>query len=207
MVVGGIALVAAACGGRDGGGDTTAAPATPAPTQATQAPTTAPPPPETTTPIAPTTSAAPPTTLSPFLAVITGLAGEWSGSWTNTTFGSTGPTSAIMEVLDDGTIAVTIDLGGFVFGQGDPAEEMWIFNLADLTQPVTVQSETFGEVTAILSLEGARITAGDVPAAGIASFQFDASFEPGPSIVGVYIVGFDDGSIAEGTTEMQRVDP
>ena len=203
-IAAGFVLVVAACGGRDGAG-TTAAPSP------TSAPTTAAPPAKTTT-AAPITTTMPATTTtvatgSPLIAVARGFAGEWTGTWTNTTFGSTGPTEASVEVMDDGSIIVTIDLGGFVFGQGDPEPERWIVNLVDLAQPVTVQSTTFGEVTLILSVEGARIIAVDVPADGIANFQLDARFEVGPRIVGTYLVGFDDGTAAEGTTELAQTVP
>ncbi len=194
------------CGGRDGETTTTAAAATAAPTTA-QATTAAPVAPSTTAVPASTTSAAPTTTVSPLAGLIAGFVGEWSGEWVNTTFASRGPMTVILEAVDDGTLSVSADLDGFVFGQSDPDPEQWIVSLDDLTAPVTVQSATFGEVTLILSVDGARITAADVPAAGIQSFQLDAGFEMGPRIVGTYLVGFDDGSVAEGTTELQRVDP
>ena len=113
--------------------------------------------------------------------------------------------SALLEVSGDGTVALTIDLGGMVFGQGDPAEERFLLTLGDLLQPVTVQSTNFGEVVAILSPDGARVTAGMVPADGVANFQLDLAFEVGPRLSGTYFVGFDDGSVAEGTVAMERI--
>ncbi len=47
------------------------------------------------------------------------LAGTWKGSWTNQTFGSTGP--AMFGVKVAGTkMVVSMDLGGNVFGCTDP---------------------------------------------------------------------------------------
>lgn len=47
------------------------------------------------------------------------LAGTWKGSWKNETFGSTGP--AVFSAKAAGTkIAVSMDLGGNVFGCADP---------------------------------------------------------------------------------------
>jgi hypothetical protein len=133
--------------------------------------------------------------------------GEWTGEWVNTTFGSEGPMTVVLEAVDDATFSVSADLDGFVFGQSDPEPERWIVALGDLGAPLTIQSATFGELTLILSTEGARITAADVPAAGIQSFQLDAGFSPGFQIVGTYLVGFDDGTVAEGTAELQRIEP
>jgi hypothetical protein len=48
------------------------------------------------------------------------FAGDWSGSWRNTTFGSTGGAEATVVVNEDGTVEVALDLGGFVFGLSDP---------------------------------------------------------------------------------------
>ncbi len=145
--------------------------------------------------------------MSPLAALVEGFAGEWTGEWVNTTFGSTGPMVVILEAVDTQTFSVSADLDGLVFGENDPDPEVWIIGLDQLGGPVTVQSTTFGEVTLILSPVGARITAAAVPASGIQSFQLDASFDVGPRIVGTYLVGFDDGSVAEGTAELQRIDP
>lgn len=47
------------------------------------------------------------------------LPGSYEGLWQNTTFGSSGPASILIE-FDDPNFAVTIDLDGFVFGFADP---------------------------------------------------------------------------------------
>lgn len=46
--------------------------------------------------------------------------GTYEGSWFNNTFMSTGSASVIVEDLGMGDIQFTMDLGGFVFGLGDP---------------------------------------------------------------------------------------
>lgn len=46
--------------------------------------------------------------------------GQFEGSWNNTTFGSTGGASILFEDLGGGTVGLTVDLDGGVFGQGDP---------------------------------------------------------------------------------------
>lgn len=55
------------------------------------------------------------------------LTGKWSGSWKNTTFGSTGSIRANVR-LKDGKLKPTIQFGGNVFGCSDPAPA--IFSLS-----------------------------------------------------------------------------
>lgn len=50
------------------------------------------------------------------------LAGTWSGAWTNTTFGSTGPAALKIGATGD-KLTFSLDLGGGVFGCSDPAGE------------------------------------------------------------------------------------
>ena len=48
------------------------------------------------------------------------LEGDWRGTWTNTTFSSNG--GILLSILDNGngTLDITVDLGGFVGGLMDP---------------------------------------------------------------------------------------
>jgi hypothetical protein len=52
------------------------------------------------------------------------IAGTWSGTWKNETFGSTGPASIKASALSGNTkLAFTADFGGNMFGCADPAGE------------------------------------------------------------------------------------
>jgi hypothetical protein len=52
------------------------------------------------------------------------IAGTWSGTWKNETFGSTGPASIKAAALAGNTkLAFTADFGGNMFGCADPAGE------------------------------------------------------------------------------------
>jgi hypothetical protein len=52
------------------------------------------------------------------------IAGTWNGSWTNTTFGSTGPAKIVGKALAQNTkLQFTVDFGGNVFGCTDPGAE------------------------------------------------------------------------------------
>jgi hypothetical protein len=49
------------------------------------------------------------------------IVGTWSGTWTNTTFGSTGTINAVITAPDASTIVISHDVSGNVFGCIDPA--------------------------------------------------------------------------------------
>jgi hypothetical protein len=141
-----LALVVAACGDDDSA-TTTAAPGTTAPPTTaagtTAAPTTAAP-----TTAAPTT--APPTTADPAaarVAAAAAFAGDYTGEWQNTTFGSTGASNFKVAVDEVAQFAlVTIDLDGNVFGGADP--DPFLIEI-DLTQepPYTFTTDLMGEAT------------------------------------------------------------
>jgi len=105
-------VLVAACGGSDSGTTTTGGG-----TSGTTAGTTA-----TTAAATTTTEAASP--LDARLAIVEAFAGEYEGTWTNATFGSTGTiTITNSNVTDFGTLTLTLDVGGSAFGAGDPDED------------------------------------------------------------------------------------
>jgi hypothetical protein len=63
-------------------------------------------------------SAAPTAAFTPKL-----LAGTWRGTWTNQTFGSTGPASIVAKAPQNKRLLFTTDFGGNVFGCPDPPPE------------------------------------------------------------------------------------
>lgn len=166
-------LVVAACGDDDTA--TTATTAGPTTTGATTAaPTT-----EAPTTTAPTTTS-PPTTEDPAAArtaAAAQFAGEYTGTWENTTFGSTGPAD-VTVVVDEAAqfMLVTIDLGGNVFGGTDP--DPVLFEL-DLIQepPYEFSSDLFGEATIDLSEDGTvTIDAPAIPDLGGLPMTVEGSF-------------------------------
>lgn len=197
-------LVLAACGGDDD--DSTEATGT---TEATDAPSTEAPP-DTGAPDATTTSAAPDTTPSedPLLDVLRSFEGDYSGNWSNTTFGSTGTATGTIDLDEDaGVINADVDLGGNVFGEADPDPESFAISidLDDLGKPYTVTSDKFGDVTATLSADGSiTVEAADVPGPSIATFSATVTFT-GSGFEGTYTVTFEGGgSNAEGTFELAK---
>ena len=182
-----LALVGAACGD-DGTGPTITAPVQ---TTAAGASTTA----VTTTTIDPAASR---------IALALIFSGEWEGEWVNTTRGTTGPV-AVAIAVDTGrrTATLTIDLGGSVFGAGDP--EAFVF-VADLTAvpPFLAVTPLLGEATFDVEATGRfTLEARDVPGAGLASFAAGGT-ATSAGIELAYTVGFDNGGSAAGTANLRR---
>lgn len=74
--------------------------------------------------------------------------GSFEGQWDNTTFGSSGGAFLLVESLGGADVSLTIDLDGFVFGQGDPDP----FVITGTVGPTGFEvdpfdSPTFGEMT------------------------------------------------------------
>jgi hypothetical protein len=211
-----LVLIAAACGDDDGGAEPV--PTSPPPTDAPQA-TAAPAPDVTSAPQAtdppatnpPATTAAPVATAAPEdsaralrIAAATLLAGEWSGEWVNTTFGSTGPIEVTVTVdAEVGFLLANTDVGGNVFGQSDP--EPRIFELDLVTgPPYSRRSGLLGEFSLDIGEDGSFVlVADDVSAEGIATMSISGTLGPS-SFSATYTIEFDGGGGAEGTIEVAK---
>lgn len=183
VLVGALSLITAACGGDDGTAPTTA-PTTTAPT------TTAP------------TTTGDPAAYRLSLAMI--FAGEWTGAWENATSGTTGPIAAAVAVDAASLSAVlSVDLGGAVFGAGDPAPFEVAVDLA-AAPPYTSTTALLGDLSLVVEVDGAfTLEAPDVPATGVASFSASGR-ATSAGITLDYTVGFEDGSEATGTADLGR---
>jgi hypothetical protein len=183
------ALSLAACGG----GTATQAPAatsTPAPTQAA----------------ATSAASAAAATTNP-MAAVDQFAGTYKGTWTNTTFGSTGP-AEVQVTVDDakGTIELKMTLGGNVFGQPSPAPETLTATITP-GQPISFTSKTFGPTT--ISFDPATMaltfTSNDVPSMRVKTFVATATIADPKTIELAYTVGFRDSTPdAKGTAHLTR---
>ncbi len=192
------ALLVAACSG--GGADTTTTTTSAATTVASTAATT------TTVASTTTTAAATTTTASAAdlaRAAVAELAGTYEGEWRNLTFGSSGPISIEMTAGSDGLEVVT-DLGGPVFGEGDPDPETFTLPYETLaTGSSAGESALFGPFT--FTVAGGQFTfeAPAVPSAGIASMTVQGELADG-TISGTYEIAFDGGGGANGEFEATR---
>jgi hypothetical protein len=196
-----VSLAVAACGGAAStqapggtGGAPTTGPATAAP--ATQSPAGT---------AAPTQAAA---TSDPF-AFASQFEGTYSGTWTNTTFGSTGPAS-IELALDRaaGAMDMLLTLGGNIFGQPTPAPETLRAQLVP-GEGLSFESATFGETTVSVDLSGAApvitVSSPDVPSARIKTFTATATIGDPRTIELAYEVAFRDATPpASGTATLTR---
>ena len=202
-----ILMMAGACGGSDST-DTSASPlstepATSSPTDSSTA-TTEGPPPTTGAPAPTTTTTAAP---DPLLTAALAAGGVYSGSWTNTTFGSTGDAGLTMTVTEDGDVSMVWDLGGFVFGASDPDGETQVLNVSRLAGGTTLATGLFGDLDIGVSEDFGTLTldAENVPTAGIQAFRATLTWSDDGTITGTYVVEFDGGGTpAEGTFEMTR---
>lgn len=91
------------------------------------------------------------------------LAGDYTGEWHNLTFGSTGSIEAGL-VVDEAaaTAALTLDLGGNVFGATDPDAFTVEFDLTS-DGPYAGSNDIFGDFTVAVTDGHVTLTAPDVP--------------------------------------------
>ena len=83
------------------------------------------------------------------------MAGDWVGEWNNLTYGSSGPTSMEVIVREDGTVSITFDLDGFVFGLLDPPDITFDMNYdADGRVFDKTGDSPFGDLTLTATADG-----------------------------------------------------
>ena len=178
-------LTAAACGDDDAATTTTAA--------------------ATTTTAAVTTTAATTTTVDAAaerVAAAQGYAGTYAGEWTNTTFGSSGAVEVVFGVAAaTATASLSLDLGGSVFGGGDPDPVVVDFDLT-AGGPYAGTSDLFGDFTVEVDADGHLVmTAPAVPGLGGMTMVTEGDFTA-DGFAATYLITNPAGStFAEGTME------
>ncbi len=180
-----VVLVIAACGSSS----TTPTSATVAAAATTAPPTAAP-------------ATAKPATPAPTLATRFDE-GRYAGTWTNTTFGSTG--AAAIDVKFDKTAftaAITLTLGGNVFGAPAPAPETFTFPITPNGVSSTVKSKTFGDFTVTLNA-GKATFKGDNVSARVKTFEGTGTYAAGVITIN-YTVTLSDGSKAQGVVNLRK---
>lgn len=104
--------------------------------------------------------------------------GEWIGTWTNTTNNTSGPASFVVVRSGDSAITLTVDLGGNVFGAGDPVAESFVLSLGASSATLTTQSTaTYGQLSGRLEGDG-TVTANavGVTVGNVRSFTLDGQW-------------------------------
>ena len=130
---------------------------------------------------------------------------SYSGTWTNSTFGSTGGATILLSI-DSVTqlVVINLSLSGNVFGSSSPspAALYGTFKLSGFT--ATGNSSLFGPMTMTLDPDGNwTFTANNVPGGNIASFKITGKAYP-EKIAGDYVVTFVGGGSATGTVTMNN---
>jgi len=133
------------------------------------------------------------------------FSGEWTGTWENDTFGTSGDVFISISDDDIGEIAITVDFNGIVFGMGDP-EPFTLTVASDPETGLTVSggSSQFGTVDASVSEDGSF--SGTVEAL-VSPVIEGIDFSGAISEVAIYIdytVYFTDGTTAEGIITASR---
>jgi len=154
------------------------------------------------TPLPSPTDTPEPASASPYDAAMK-MAGSWVGEWNNLTFGSSGSTTAEIDVREDGTATITFDLNGNVFGLFDPPPIT--FEISFDADGLTYEQEghpLLGDLTLTVG-DGAWSLVTVAESAGIA-LGVEGTLSP-ESIESTYTVGAPDGSwSADGTFELHR---
>jgi hypothetical protein len=136
------------------------------------------------------------------------FAGRWEGSWTNITFGSTGPVTIEVMIHDDGTADLTVDVGGMVFGavNPDPATYSGTYD-AEGAYFTIMDDPVFGEVVMTISAadNSFTITGELIPDPGIASIEASGMFTE-DTVDGEYTVFFAGGGQAVGETTLTKIE-
>lgn len=130
-----------------------------------------------------------------------------AGTWTNTTYGSTGDVT-VNVVFDTTTNVATInfDIDGNVYGGVDPAPEIFTLNMTDFinngTATLTFTSAIYGDVTATLTFYTDNTgvfsgTAVNAPNPAVTNASFSGTFEISGSAVSFTIdtAQFDFGGV------------
>lgn len=137
------------------------------------------------------------------VAVAQEVAGEYEGTWNNTTFGSSGAAEAEIE-LEGTVVTVTLVLGGNVFGGSAPDPVEFVFDLVQ-EPPYETTSDLFGETT--ISFEEGDViglTSDGIPSLGGMSLVVAGTITATEIDMTYSIFGTDASLFALGTVTMPR---
>ena len=158
----------------------------------------------TTTSTLPVATTVVPRATNPVVALAQQYDGRYVGTFTNTTFSTTGPASLELRIDPaTNTMAIDADFDGDLFGGG--AKESRRINgsvaLGDPTATVTTETKAFGPVTGRIDPSLAVVlTAAEVPDEKVKGFTLTGRLRSDSTgLDATYTVTFQDGKTAEGT--------
>lgn len=132
------------------------------------------------------------------------MAGHWTGTWKNLTFGSTGTIEADVEVNPDGTGQVVADIDGMVFGIIDPGPKTFPATYNNKGGLIELTDDLFGKVQVSVDKDGNLQGHGlSVPAPGVDSVTVGGKVTAESAEL-TYIVNFTGGGSANGEIKMGR---
>jgi hypothetical protein len=160
----------------------------------------------TTVTTAPTSTTIVPRSSNPVVALAQQYDGLYVGTFTNTTFHTTG--SASLEVRVDptaGTVRVVLDLTGDLFGGGASTVHHadGVIKLGQANAPIAFQTSSFGPVTGTLSGLTLTLNAASVPDPKVQTFELDGSLRSDlKGFDATFKVGFRNGQTAQGVASV-----
>jgi hypothetical protein len=130
--------------------------------------------------------------------------GNWTGTWTNTTFGSTGAARVVVtkdSARAAGDLHFNVDLDGSVFGGSNPSPENLGATVAeDVATLTATTSNTYGTLSGTLEGDG-TISGGGTDVAGqVKSYTVTGTWSA-TAIDADVVISFDDGS-ADATAKL-----
>jgi hypothetical protein len=134
------------------------------------------------------------------------VAGNWTGTWRNTTFNTSGPVTLGVTVNTVAeTFQMVLDIGGGVFGAGDPPSETFTGSYSEATgASLTRTSTLLGTVTATVTPAGVLTgTCTNIPNAGINRIDFTGTVTASTIAIN-YTVTFTGGGTAVGTMTLTK---
>lgn len=155
----------------------------------------------------PVATTAVPRSSNPVVALAQQYDGRYVGTFTNTTFATTGPASLELRIDPaTGAMAIDADFDGDIFGGGakEPRRISGTIAIGDPAAAVTTQTKAFGPVTGQLDPSLALVlNAPDVPDPKVRSFQLTGRLRAdNTGFDATYTVTFEDGTTAQGTVTL-----
>ena len=131
--------------------------------------------------------------------------GDWTGTWNNTTYGTTG-SAKLTFTNDSGLSKLTIrhELGGNVLGSGAPAPETFEGTYTTSGITMTGTSTRFGAMTLTIASDG-RLTGSGVGTSNPSITRVDYTGVITPTKIEInYTVTFLGGTVARGNAILNK---
>jgi hypothetical protein len=137
---------------------------------------------------------------------IADMAGSYTGSWLNLSFGSSGPASATVVVDQvSRTVDLTLDLDGNVLGGANPPPETFTGPYDSTGFSVSGSSSVFGDVSFRVDVLGRLEGRGaDIPNPAIDDVVFSGSASPDTIAMDYVVLFAGGGGTAQGILTMTR---